>query len=108
MRCMFAGICVAVSMVVCGGPSIARAADEAKIKANLAKLSEADRKLAEAQKFCVIEDETPLGATGVPMKLTVKGKPVFICCDGCKEEVEKAPDKALKKVEELIAKNKKK
>jgi hypothetical protein len=78
--------------------------DKEKIKANLAKLSEADRKLAEAQKMCPIEDE-PLGSTGVPIKLTVKGQVVFICCGGCKDEVEKDPEKTLKKVEELKKKN---
>src|SRR4051812_18956170 len=78
----------------------ARAADDAKIKENLGKLSEADRKLAEQQKMCPIEDE-PLGSVGVPIKLEVKGKPVFICCKGCKETVEKDPEGTLKKVEEL-------
>lgn len=84
----------------------ARAADEAKIKTNLGKLNAADRKLAEQQKICPIEEE-PLGSAGVPIKLTVKGKTVFICCGGCKEAVEKDPDGTLKKVEELKKKNKK-
>lgn len=82
-------------------------ADDAKVKENLGKLSEADRKLAELQKICPIEDE-PLGGHGVPIKLTIKGKAVFICCKGCKDDAEKKPDETLKKVEELIKKNSKK
>ena len=81
--------------------------DDAKIKENLGKLSEADRKLAEAQKICPIEDEA-LGGHGVPIKLIIKNKPVFICCKGCKEDAEKNPDETLKKVADLIKKNTKK
>jgi hypothetical protein len=77
---------------------------EAKIKENLAKLDAKDRKLAEAQKFCVIEHDTRLGQHGKPIKIVVKGEPVFVCCDDCKEEVEKNPDKALAKAKELRAK----
>jgi hypothetical protein len=82
-------------------------ADDAKIKENLLKLSEADRKLAELQKICPIEEEL-LGSHGVPIKLTIKDKPVFICCKGCKEDAEKKPDETLKKVADLIKKNQKK
>lgn len=80
---------------------VSRDADElAKIKKNLAMLSDADRKLAEEQHTCPIEGE-PLGAMGKPIKLTIKGQPVFICCKGCKETAEKNPDETLKKVAEL-------
>lgn len=82
-------------------------ADDAKIKENLGKLSAADRKLAEAQKICPIEDEA-LGGHGVPIKLIIKNKPVFICCKGCKEDAEKNPDETLRKVADLIKKNTKK
>jgi len=81
--------------------------EEEKIKKNLAKLPEADRKLAEEQKMCPIEDE-PLGSMGVPIKLTIKGKTVFICCKGCKDTAEKKADETLNKVAELVKKNKKK
>jgi hypothetical protein len=99
-----AGVAFVLAMFVAAGS--AKAADEDKIKANLAKLSDADRKLALEQKICPIEEET-LGATGVPIKLTVKGQPVFICCGGCKDAVEKDPDAALRKVAEFKKKNKK-
>jgi hypothetical protein len=78
--------------------------DDAKIKANLAKLSAADRKLAEAQKWCVIEDENRLGSMGVPLKILVKNQPVFLCCKGCTKEALAEPDKTLAKVKELKTK----
>jgi hypothetical protein len=78
--------------------------DEAKIKANLAKLSEKDRKLAEAQRFCPIEQDTRLGSIGKPVKIVIKGEPVFLCCSDCREDAEKNPDKTLAKVKELRAK----
>jgi hypothetical protein len=82
------------------GGQTAKPVDEAKIKANLDKLSPEDRALAEAQKTCPIGGE-PLGSMGVPMKLEVKGQPVFICCEGCKAGALKDPEKTLQKVEEL-------
>lgn len=73
----------------------------AKITANLDKLSAEDRKLAEAQKVCVIQQENPLGVMGVPVKIMVKGQPVFLCCKGCLDMAQAEPDKTLAKVKEL-------
>jgi hypothetical protein len=81
--------------------STANAEEEAELKANLAKLDPADRKLAEAQRFCAIEDENRLGAMGTPVKLMIEGKPVFICCKGCRKQALAEPEKTLAKVEEL-------
>jgi YHS domain-containing protein len=64
----------------------------------LAQLSEEDRRLAEAQRTCPVSGE-PLGSMGVPIKLTVAGQDVFICCEGCKEDLLKNPDQYLKKSE---------
>lgn len=69
----------------------------ADIKANLAKLSDADRTSAEKQMTCPVGGGH-LGAMGVPIKLTVKGQDVWICCDGCKDSLEKDPDKYLAKL----------
>ncbi len=80
--------------------------DEAEIKENLAKLPEKDRKLAEAQKYCAIEDDHRLGEMGVPVKVMVKGEPVFLCCKGCQKKALADPDKTLAKVKELKAKAK--
>ena len=76
--------------------------EEQKIQAALAKLSPADRVLAEAQKICPVTDE-PLGVMGAPIKVLVKGVPVFVCCKGCDEEALEKPDETLKKVDEFKA-----
>lgn len=70
---------------------------EAQIRANLAKLPEADRKLAEKQKLCPVTDD-PLGSMGVPVKVEVKNQTVFLCCQGCVEELKADPDKYLAKL----------
>lgn len=74
--------------------------EEQKIQAALAKLSPADRVLAEAQKVCPVTDE-PLGIMGAPIKVMVRGVPVFVCCKGCDEEALDKPDETLKKVDEF-------
>jgi hypothetical protein len=79
--------------------------DAADIKAALAKLSPDDRKLAEQQKYCVMQTEELLGSMGTPIKLTIKDTPVFICCNGCKKDAEANPDKTLKTLAELKTKN---
>jgi hypothetical protein len=78
--------------------------EEAEIRAELAKLPPEDRKLAEQQKYCAIEDDNRLGEMGPPIKLMIKGQPVFICCKGCKKQAEADPDKTLAKVKDLKAK----
>ena len=81
-------------------------ADEAKIRANLSKLSDADRKLAETQRFCAVENDNRLGSMGVPMKVMINDQPVFLCCKGCKQGAVDGGEKTLKKVEELAARAK--
>jgi hypothetical protein len=88
-----------IAIVGCGSGSsnsTSKSADleQADIAANLAKLPEVDKSLAEAQKTCPITGE-PLGSMGVPPKLTLKGETVFICCLACKGEAETDPDKTL-------------
>lgn len=72
---------------------------EADIRESLAKLSDADRKLAEEQKYCAVMENKRLGAMGTPLKLTVKDRPVFLCCKGCQRKALADPDKTLAKVE---------
>ncbi len=69
----------------------------AEVEKNLAKLSDADRASAEKQMTCPVGDGH-LGSMGVPIKFTVKGQDVWICCDGCKGAIEKDPDKYLAKL----------
>ena len=77
--------------------------DDAGIQAELAKLSPEDQRLVAAQEFCVISDER-LGAMGPPIKVVIKGQPVFLCCGGCKKKALSNPDQTLAKLEELKAK----
>ena len=74
------------------------------MQANLAKLSPEDRRLAEAQRFCPGPADNRLGQMGVPVKVEIKGQPVFLCCKGCKDEALENPDQTLAKVEKLKAK----
>ena len=89
-----------------GTPTAAQHADhneKEEQKANIAKLSDEDRPLAEAQGYCVVTSE-PLGSMGPPIKLVVNEQPVFVCCKGCEKKAKSNPDKTLAKVEALKAK----
>ena len=68
-----------------------------KINAALAQLSPEDRAAAEQQKICPVTGE-PLGSMGKPIKVTVKGQEVFLCCEACRERSEAEPDKYLAKL----------
>jgi uncharacterized protein (TIGR03000 family) len=85
-------------------PSESRAVEKA-VAENLAKLDPEDGKAAEAQKFCAVQEGIRLGAMGVPVKVTVKGQPVFLCCKGCVDRAQTNPDQTLEKVKKLKAKN---
>lgn len=77
--------------------------DEAKFAAAIEKLPEDDRAAATAQKFCAVENKSRLGSMGMPFKVMIEDKPVFLCCEGCKDEALKDPLATLAKVEELKA-----
>ncbi len=82
------------------GPAEPKAAAGAGQKAEmdgLSGLSAEDRALAEKQRTCPVTGE-PLGSMGTPVKVTVKGQTVFLCCDGCKAAIDKDPDKYLAKL----------
>lgn len=81
-------------------------AKEAKISAVLNKLSSEDRELAESQKFCAVMSHERLGAMGTPLKLDIKGTPVFVCCKGCKQKALKTPEETLERVAAMKEKNK--
>jgi len=57
-------------------------------------LSAEDQPLADAQKICPVAGE-PLGSMGTPQKVMVEDRPVFICCEGCREELLAHPEKYL-------------
>lgn len=74
---------------------------DAKIQAALAKLSPADRKLAEAQKWCAVQTKNRLGTMDTPIKVMINDQPVFLCCESCEDRAKANPDKTLAKVAEL-------
>ena len=78
---------------------------ESDVTLAMAKLSPEDRKEAEAQKFCAVMNTSLLGSMGAPLKLDVKGQPVFVCCAGCKSKAFKNPDETLATVAKLKAEN---
>ena len=71
---------------------------EKKVTEAMAKLSQEDRKLALAQRFCPMMPHSRLGSMGMPMKLSIEGKPVFVCCKGCTENAVKGGAKTIKLV----------
>ncbi len=73
-------------------------AESASISKAIAELPEAERAVALAQKTCPVGD-SPLGSMGMPFKVTVKGRDVYLCCEGCKDSLEKDPDKYLAKID---------
>jgi hypothetical protein len=85
-----------------GGKATLKAAETLK-KANVAlnKLTPADRELAEAQRFCAVMDGSLLGGMGTPVKVTIEGKPVFLCCPSCEEEAQANPKDIVAKVAQL-------
>jgi Cu(I)/Ag(I) efflux system membrane fusion protein len=66
-------------------------------RAQIDRLPEEDRELAAAQAVCPVTGE-PLGSMGVPVKVTIQGQVVFLCCQGCVAEIEAHPDKYLKQM----------
>jgi Cu(I)/Ag(I) efflux system membrane fusion protein len=84
-----------------------RAGRKAKIDAALAKLSAADRALASRQRFCAVLTRNPLGSMGAPIKLVLSGRPVFLCCEGCRAEAMKNPEETLRQVSALYARSEK-
>jgi Cu(I)/Ag(I) efflux system membrane fusion protein len=73
------------------------AGDMEKMKAELAKLPPVDAAAAEKQHICPVSDEM-LGTMGPPLKVDVNGTPVWICCEGCREELLANPEKFLAKL----------
>ena len=75
--------------------------EEDKVQAVLAKLSPEDRRLAQAQGYCPIQEVNRLGSMGTPFKVMVKGQPVFLCCSSCVNKALANAQATLDKVAEL-------
>ena len=99
--CSLAVLVISVGLAGCGGEDTATelSPEEAKIQAALAELPEADRAAAEKQRTCPVTD-APLGSMGAPVKITVKGRDVFLCCAGCESTIRDDPDTYLAKLED--------
>ena len=64
---------------------------------DLAGLSSTDRPLALVQGTCPVTGKR-LGSMGTPPKVDVKGRTIFLCCEGCEGAIRATPDKFLAKL----------
>jgi Cu(I)/Ag(I) efflux system membrane fusion protein len=64
---------------------------------NIEQLPDSDRSSALAQRTCPVTG-APLGSMGVPVKIMLRGKPVFLCCKGCVGKALRSPEETLKKL----------
>jgi hypothetical protein len=78
--------------------------DEDTLQAELGKLAPDDRRLARAQEYCPVRQNNRLGLMGAPVKITIKGQAVFLCCKGCVDEAREHPDQTLANLEKLKSK----
>jgi len=62
------------------------------------QLTSEDQQLVELQKVCPVTD-MPLESMGGPIKVLVEGRPVFICCEGCRKSLLAEPNKYLTKLD---------
>jgi Cu(I)/Ag(I) efflux system membrane fusion protein len=76
--------------------------EKAKLAAVFAQMTPADRRVAEAQQFCPVLEESRLGSMGPPVKVTIEGQVVFLCCKGCKKGALANPQKTLAKITKLV------
>lgn len=76
--------------------------EETEIQKALAELPDDDRKLAVAQRICPV-GLSRLGSMGAPVKVNVEGTDVFICCEGCRKELESESEKYLAELEKIKA-----
>ena len=74
--------------------------EQREIREALALLSADDRVAAELQKICPVT-EMPLGSMGKPDAVVVAGRKVFLCCEGCRGDVESEPQTYIEKLEQL-------
>lgn len=58
------------------------------------RAAETDRAAIQAQALCPVMNK-PLGAHGVPWKMSVNGNGIFVCCAGCIRKVQEDPQRYL-------------
>ena len=76
-------------------------APDAEDLKNIKQLPAAEQKLALAQRVCPITGAA-LGSMGVPVKITLRGQTVFLCCQGCVGKAKRNAEETLKKVAESV------
>lgn len=64
----------------------------------LGELSPEDAKLVAQQALCPVTD-MELGSMGMPVKMMVEGRTVFLCCEGCRSRLLAEPAKFLAKLD---------
>ena len=101
VRSAFAFFAIASFTIGCGTKHHGTGEDVDSVRA---KLSPEDKALVESQEWCPITTDDRLGTMGAPIKIELKGQPVFLCCNNCKKKAEADPDKTLAKVAEFKAK----
>jgi Cu(I)/Ag(I) efflux system membrane fusion protein len=79
-------------------PRVAVAAPSDEDLKNIEQLPEEDRKLALAQRICPVTGAA-LGSMGVPVKITLRGQMVFLCCQGCVGAAKRNPEEVLKRIQ---------
>ena len=97
-------IIVSVSTMGCGdasAPRIDTAVTAEPGGAPLAALTAEDLVLIQKQKKCPVGG--PLGGMGTPVKMMVGDRAIFLCCEHCREAVEKDPAKYLAKLDAQAA-----
>ena len=81
-------------------PPVAVVPSEEDLK-NIEKLPEEDRQPAKAQALCPVTGAA-LGSMGVPVKITLRDRPVYLCCKSCIGKAKRDPDGILKKLERKV------
>ena len=72
--------------------------EENEVSDPFAKLDPGDREAALEQKICPVSDQA-LGSMGTPIKVTVEGRDVFVCCQGCVDELKTNFDEYVAKLD---------
>jgi hypothetical protein len=92
---------VALLAAGCSGsmPTRGRPATPEEIAAARGQLDAADRALADEQEWCAVAKKQRLGSMGVPVKVTVNGTAVLLCCGQCEKKALADPEKTLASLE---------
>jgi len=70
-----------------------------------AALSDSDKETIRKQKVCPVSGQA-LASMGDPIKVTAKGRSIFLCCSGCTKKFQADPEKYFKKLDEQKDKKK--